>query len=95
MDIENIGNPALCAKVRIAAELYWSESYPDAKYGRVGRISSFSLITDAVFPVYPINTESVFYWYEDTEEAKIKALHEEVRFLLDRTGWGIREHLSN
>ena len=77
------------AKIQVSAELFWSEKSRASQYGRMGRISFFTFIIPGFKQQYPVNTEALFYWDEDTEAAKLKALHEAIVFLLLRSEWGI------
>lgn len=76
-------------QLELRADMYWSVSQPESKCGRFGRIQMIRFLSPDGETQYPINTESVFYPKDDTPKERERALDEEVRFLLDRTGWGI------
>lgn len=77
------------ATMEIQAEMYWSEKTPNAPMGRFGRIQMLRFLTPPGAENFPINTESLFFPNDDSEAARKRALHEEVKFLLNRTGWAI------
>src|SRR3990172_2815780 len=88
-------NSGIQATVGVLAELYWSKTNPNHKYGRIGRLIALEFIIPGIDTHYPINIESLFSWSADTEEARMSALHDEFKFLLLRMGWLLKDEGEN
>jgi len=76
------------------AEFFWSKSNPSHEYGRIGRIISLEFIIPGIDMHYPININSTFTWLVDSEEDRLNAMYEELKYLLLRIGWLVQEEGS-
>ncbi len=82
------------AIVGVMAECLWSAINPDHECGRVGRLLSLEFNIPGIETHYPININSTFTWSGDTEEDRLKAIHEEFKFLLLRMRWLVKDDPS-
>lgn len=95
LDLFKPDNSGIQATVGVLAELYWSKTDPNHKYGRIGRLITLEFIIPGIDTHYPINIESLFSWADDTEVDRMDAIQEEFKFLLLRMGWLINGNLEN
>lgn len=87
LDMLKPDNSGVLATIGIHAELFWSKTNSEHRYGRIGRLTALEFIFPGIETHYPINIESLFYWDEDTEMARTNAIEDEFKFLLLRMGW--------
>ena len=81
---------ALRIPAMVNVEYFWSRSNPDGPDGRIGRIIAIRFGAPDGAERYVVNTESVFRWYDgDTDEDRLRALHEELDFFLEDTGFAL------
>lgn len=78
------------ATIEVGAQLFWSKTNPENKFGRVGRLVTFVIKIPQKKTLYPINIESLFFWSEDSPEARLAAAREEVKFFLRRINWELQ-----
>lgn len=95
LDLLKPDNSGIQATVGVLAELYWSMTDPNHKYGRIGRLITLEFIIPGIDTHYPINIESLFSWSDDTETGRMSAIQEEFKFLLLRMGWLLKDDGEN
>lgn len=69
--------------LQIQAELYWSPSEPNLKYGGFGRVNAIVFRAGDPARQFPVNVEWIFYFESDHQEHdRMRALREEAPLLL-------------
>lgn len=95
LDLLKPDNSGIQATVGVLAELFWSKTDSNHKYGRIGRLITLEFIIPGIDTHYPINIESLFSWSDDTEADRMSAIQDEFKFLLLRMGWLLKDDGGN
>lgn len=79
------------ATIRAMAQYVWSRTAADHQHGRIGRLLSLEFIIPGIQTRYPVSMTSTFTWAGNTNADMLNAAEEELKFLLLRMRWLVRE----